>query len=721
MARIEYNAPTFTVNLPYYQNGVQSLVTPNVGVSLDPVDTPLYLSFNSETLPFFSQQKFRMTFGFYQTTSTNENDNNLSYFAPVDGDTIEIDGNIFTARNTLLNGNDFYAVTNPADILEQELAIKSLLNAILFNTTLNLRYNIELINLVDNGYFNTLIPLSPIYAIKIEGKDYGPSYNINVYDATLNPFGKIRATFTNYNVLNDNPNYAEYNLGLNTQVINNVKNLFFYIYSAPINRGQLLENNSYGMYLEVWVNKTSIYASNWGRAYNVLFTVYEKIVTLTQDWNISNNFIFEISNYLRPHIKIKFPTYNDIGFNYTNITYYHNDILALGKFPIVPYYCKYGEYFNGGFDKTQYLASGGADFLPEQIGSEDGRIDDPNIRYYEIGQTELRWACRGAFPENIVPASNIRYWMAKTSQNGIDIETNDEFTVVNLTNQPNIKLRRRLNAPEYMWFYLHNDEYVSQNRYYRIRYSYFMSDNLTVVTNVITVTNNSNLNNESGLYVVDLNLYNTQQPNVDLNFVENDVSLRCVYIKGFLEWSENNSQWFPYTAPFNYEIDMNTEYDNVSGQTYTDVNRTYAKLYWRNPHGVFDQFEFEFRESYELKTKETKFNSISKFDYNPSYGRDKAVINKIEIESELFYVIHSGWVNREHYLWLKELMESNEVYCANGFYIDTTTIGVFNISDTVRPEAIVITDFEWSLNEKDDLFDLKITYKPAFYSNNIKI
>lgn len=719
MARIEYNAPTFTVNLPYYENGVQSLVTPNVGVSLDPVDTPLYVSFNAETLFVFFPQVFSMTFGFYQTTSTNEFDNNITPFITVDGDTIEIDGNIFTARNVLQNANDFYTITNPADLLEQRLAIQSLFNSINFNTDLNIRYNIEIIDITVGGiYTNSINANDPILAIKFTAKDNGPSYNLNIYDAILNPVGKFNANFTNYNILNDNSNYAEYNTGLNTQVIGNVNSPIFYIYSYPVNRGELLEGNDYGMYLEVWVNTNDYASCRWGRV-PTLNSNFKKVVTLTQNWNISNNFVFEISNYIRPFLKIPFPKYN---ISYIDITLYHSPTVPNvipENYPIAPYYCKYGEFFNGGFNKPQYLLSSGSDFLPEQIGTEGINIEDTNIRYYEIDKTELRWACRGAFPENIIPASNIRYWMAKTSPNGTDILTNQNFTVLNLTNQPKVKIRRRLNAPEYVWFYLHNDEYVSIQRNYRIRYTYFMSDNLTVVTNIITLTNVPIT--RSGLYVVDLNLYNTQQPNVDLIFVENNTSLRCVRILASLEWSEDNSIWFDYTDDFYYDIDFNTEYDNILGQTYVNVNTTYTKLYWRNPHGVFDQFEFEFRDSYELNTKESTFNSIAKFDYNPNYGREKAVINKLEVESELFYVIHSGWVNKEHYLWLKELIESNEVYCANGFYIDGSDVFGYSINDTIRPEAILVTKYEWELNEAEDLFNLKITYKPAFYSNNIKI
>lgn len=724
MARIDYNPPPFTVNLPYYENGVQSIVTPNVGVSLDPVDTPLYILFNSETYPP-ALDKHRIIFGFYQTNTTTLNDTGKKYFNPIDGDTIEIDGNVFIAKDTPVNSNEFFSVlsatTSTDNTTEQELSIRSLASILAFNTYLGLKYDIEVIDARILGFTNQTLDAfavpklnEPIWAIRITAKQFGSIYNLNLFDSTLNTGGKFNANLTNYNTLNFSPNYNTFtNFG--NQAIGNDNTANSFIFSDYSNRGELLEGNSYGMYLEVWVVDEDYFNAEWGRVFDFNSVKTKKVVTLTQDWNNSNMFVFEISNYLRPKLKVPFPDLNTI---YTTIDIYQSNSIPYINNAIVPYFCRYGEYFNGGLDKNQFLISSGNTYLPNDIGSNGDEIEDSNLKYFFVGQTENRWACRGAYPENINPASNNRYWLAKTSPNGIDIETNDQFIVVNLTNQPNIKLRRRISAPEYMWFYLHNDEYVSSDRYYRIRYTYFMSDNLTVVTNTITLTG---LEVSSGLYMVDLNLYNTQQPNVDLNFVENDESLRCVRIKAFLEWSENNSQWFAYTAPFFYDIDLNTEYDNILGQGYGDVNTTYAKLYWRNPHGVFDQFEFEFHDSFKLNTKETTFNSIAKFDYSPNYGRNKAVINKLEIESELFYVIHSGWVNREHYLWLKELIESNEVYCANGFYIDSTNGSLYFINDIARPEAVLITDYEWELNEADDLFNLKITYKPAFYSNNIKI
>lgn len=723
MARIDYNPPTFTVNLPYYENGVQSLVTPNVGVSLDPVDTPLYLIFNSETYPP-AANKFQMIFGFFQTNTTALNDTGKIYFNPVEGDTIEIDGNLFLCKDTPVNANEFFSVlsltTATDNTTEQELSIRSLATCLSFNTFLGLRYNIDVIDARTLGFTNETLDAfavpklgEPLWAIKITAKLFGKIYNLNLFDTGLNPSGKFNATLTNYNPANFSPNYNTFTT-YGDQAIGNDNTLNTFAFSEANNRGEDLEGNGYGMYLEVWVVDEDYFNAEWGRVFNTV-PKYKKVCGLTQDWNKSNLFVFEISNYLRPYLKVPFPDFNAI---FTTIDHYQSTSLPYTKNGIIPYFCKYGEYFNGGLDKPAFLASGGTAYLPFDLGSNGDDIEDTNLKYFFVGQTENRWACRGAFPENINPASNIRYWLAKTSPNGVDIETNDQFFVVNLTNQPRIKLRRRLRAPEYMWFYLHNDEYVSSNRYYRFRYTYFMSDNLTVVTNVISV---SGLQVDSGLYMVDLNLYDTQQPNVDLNFVENDESLRCIRILAFLEWSEDNSIWVRYTDSFTYDIDLNTEYDNILGQGYGDVNTTYAKLYWRNPHGVFDQFEFEFHESYELKTKETTFNSIAKFNYDPNYGRNKAVINKLEIESELFYVIHSGWVNREHYLWLKELIESNEVYCANGFYIDSQSGSFYFINDIVRPEAIVLTDYEWSLNEKDDLFNLKITYKPAFYSNNIKV
>lgn len=722
MPRIDYNPPPFTVNLPYYENGVQSVVTPNVGVSLDPVDTPLYLLFNSETYPpVFT--KARIIFGFYQTNTTALNDTGKKYFNPVEGDTIEIDGNVFTAKNFPNNANEFYSVlsatTSVDNTVEQELSIRSLATILSFNTFLGLKYDIEVIDARDLGFTNeTLdafaVPKSgePLWAIKITAKLLGTTYNLNLFDTTLNPSGKFNANLTNYDNLNFSPNYNTFtNYG--NQAIGNDNTANTFMFCDANNRGEYLEGNNYGMYLELWVVDEDYFNAQWGRVFNTV-PKYKKVVTLTQDWNKSNNFVFEISKYLRPYIKIPFPRFNQ---TYLDIAQYQSTSVPYTESPILPYYCIYGEYFNGGLDKPAFIASGGSAYTPNDVGANGDDIEDTNIKYFFVGRTENRWACRGAYPENINPASNNRYWLAKTSPNGVDIETNDQFIVVNLTNQPNVKLRRRLNAPEYMWFYLQNDEYVSSDRYYRIRYTYFMSDNLTVVTNTITVTP---LEVNSGLYMVDLNLYNTQQANVDLNFVENDESLRCIRIKAFLEWSENGSNWFAYTAPFYYDIDLNTEYDNVLGQGYGDVTTTYAKLYWRNPHGVFDQFEFEFREGYQLKTKEGLYNSIAKFTYDPNYGRDQAVINKLEVESELFYVVHSGWVNREHYLWLQELLLTTEAFCANGFYIDSTNGIVYFINDIVRPEAIIITEYEWELNEKDDLFNLKITYKPAFYSNNIK-
>lgn len=72
------------------------------------------------------------------------------------------------------------------------------------------------------------------------------------------------------------------------------------------------------------------------------------------------------------------------------------------------------------------------------------------------------------------------------------------------------------------------------------------------------------------------------------------------------------------------------------------------------------------------------------------------------MENEVTYNANTGWVDRAHYIWLKELALSTEIY-----FIDNSDEDSFDISEPIA-RAVVISKSEWLINQSDELYNLNI-------------
>lgn len=504
------------------------------------------------------------------------------------------------------------------------------------------------------------------------------------------------------------PTYLDYD-GFDNR-ISNIKN--YYKLAIDANKGALLEGNNYGITLEIWVAPPEEYFNiEWGRKPNFAISA-KKVASITQDWNISNRFVFDVSTYLRPFINIKLPNVNT---SYQIPTLYLDESTDSDNFPILPYYCVVKEYFNGGYDKVYNIANR-PEQLPLQIATYGQEITIINTVEWTALTSEIRFACRGAFPQNIVPPSNVRFWGAKSQDvTGQEVATNLVFRQKWLTIAPRKKLRRRVNAPEYMFAYIQDDEFITEDRWYMVEYVLLNENG----SNTVILSPPQQIN-RSGLIIYDSNFYNIL--GVDLPTYESS-GVRLLRARVSLQWSSDGVNFDPYTEEQVYDMDLVNLYDDVGGYLPSTVNTTYKKIYWLSKLGAYESFEFEALTETNFKTNADTYNTIEKSDFNPSYGRDNPVINKLEAQTDIIYTVTSGLIDKYHMVYLQDLLNSTNVWHFNAFSIDRykpLTPGLFEYNEVVDLESIIILDSEWKTIEEDNLYTLSITYKAAFFDNNIK-
>lgn len=512
------------------------------------------------------------------------------------GDTITIYDQVFTASNNP-GFNEFFAGTTA----DQNLIVESLADAINQNNSLNWRLTAQAIT-------------SGLPQVVLVSKYIGSNFNLILSSSFANNPTVIRSNFDSNN----------------------------------LNRGQELEGYDYKVFIEIWQKNPNVSLGSQD------FTSDDRLlVTLSQAWNNSNRFVFDISAYLKSMITpLELRT-----------TVYDNGVKLVNGL-IGSYYIKYGEEFVGGYNKSTGKPS-----------DPVNNITNTYPRKIYIGQTNVRWTANGVFPLNYNPSDNTQYWR----QFLLNSLNNDQYLEIDiLSTQPNYKLRRRTIDTELVFIVLYNDKKYSSDRNYRIYSTYTFNDGTTIGNQYTHVSNNVN---ESGVFVIDM-AWNK----LNIDTVESAYGLRVISSNHRIQVFRNSS-WHNVSKSINYQYDLNTEPSN------------YLTFYWENSFGVIDQFTFEGTEIANVDISPTDYQR-SLIDKRGNYRNEAQLrtLNK-KLVDRISY--STGWIDKDHMNWLKDLLISNRVW-------------IKEANDYV---AIKITDNNWQVDRDADLYNLDITYELAIENN----
>jgi len=629
MANINLIEKPQTFQINYYDNSVQN---GSVELSLDPSDTPVYFKFSSDIIGVDTNTFFSIWVN---------NDVSLAAKAINAGDWIQIKGVRFTASANPAQ-NEFFTCGTTLNIGDRFQCVYSLVQAINSNQDLNWRYTAELKTFPNDKYVIFMFAIYP-----------GAVYSVQ---AGVDAFAFLTGWPAPFN------NGSTISFGINVP-------------GTDSNRGQLLQNYQYGCYIELWTYKNNPNLG-WGRKDSLGLLGRIIAPPLAQKWNASNEFIFDISQFINTLVSNEFP--DDI----VNIS---SDVVYVPS-AITNYLVKWGEQFNGGYDFTTQLP----------VNSSDN-ITNVYVRQYQIGQSEIRWTAQGAFQL----AQNFPVWSQYWNQvikSNFNPLTNDYQAIIITTEQPLYKLMRRttlgLFYPELVYFYFLNDQLSGINKQIKLRTKFHYIDGTTSInffTHQKTIS-------ESGLYYIDCSL-------TQIGLYSNELSSnkRVKWVENQLICQRNNFNTV-LSENFNYEIDLKYEPD------------LYLKLWWRNKFGNFDNFEFEGLQKMNLDIKSINFTKS--LTTKSGYNRDKHINSIYTQQSTQIYTINTGWVDENHYLWIQSLLESNEVWTQNSYIFND---GVSIITDKESTIAVNIISQKYeidAINQK--LYNLEITFSISINDNNIR-
>lgn len=546
---------------------------------------------------------------------------------------ITILGNTYTASLIPTDNNHFLLDTNLMN------SLNSLANRI--NNDLNLNWKYTVNQAIDSGGFTRIF---------ITAKYYGSNYNLN----------NINVITTGNIIFIPTPVIATNN-----------------------NRGQIAESFNYKIFIEIWMHPTF--------SFDTIIPI--KLATLTQAYNGTNDYTFEISQYLRPHITKIIPDINQqLG------TIIAIDIDSVGNSTLKSYYLRYGDSYTGGFPIT----NADLDLLnlnPLITNEEKHYIDND---FTQLGATESRIIINGIYDlqynlinPDLSISNNINPGISDIHWNYINNYTVNLLKIMSI--QPEYKLRRYTTDPEYITFldirtvnnlleiYQGNPLPFAEIRLKTI-YTYYDGTTSSAIYSHQTL-----LSNISRMITI-MDLVSTQ-------FEINHLSFGVLTSSHVIEITFNGIDYSEYTFTWHYEWDLNTEPIN------------YMTIYWENHLGCIDSFTFEGQRIEDIKRSYVNYQQTLISD--PGNHRNEAQ-NKIYQNSVNHnFKLSSGYINKDHYEWLQWLLKSNRVWFISG--LETST--EFSTKDFT---AIKIIDHSYNMDRDAKLYNLDITFTYAI-STNTKI
>lgn len=142
-----------------------------------------------------------------------------------------------------------------------------------------------------------------------------------------------------------------------------------------------------------------------------------------------------------------------------------------------------------------------------------------------------------------------------------------------------------------------------------------------------------------------------------------------------------------------------------------------VRLAFLNSLGGWDMWNFNLLSKRNLNVNRSEFKRTLPFSYNVINGRGNRQYNVQSVVGEEEYTINTDWLTEEEYAYLEELISSPEVYVVNGLQYSQSNDSILSRKSPIPlVTPIIITSKSYPSRSvlNDDLFNLTITYKPAY-------
>lgn len=282
-----------------------------------------------------------------------------------------------------------------------------------------------------------------------------------------------------------------------------------------------------------------------------------------------------------------------------------------------------------------------------------------------------------------------KYWWCYTDYNVGAIEGyNREPDIVNdvafLTNAPNPKLIQR-NSQEYLYFILQGEYDAALD----LRGDIYYYDGTSTTGVTFFTIQSATGNTAGGVLALNLSYDKLGLANYESSGGTNRKIKRLGYAVYQTDASGNT---FQYTEQRQYRMEIE------------DRPRKFG-LIFQNKVGGYDSFDFvgivedTIDRSKGTYTLPITFNQ----DGSAAQGFKSTATFNTRVTNKI--IVNSGWIDEDHFDWLKELMESNDIYSYT----------------TDNQNYLNLDSFKYKKSSLDDLYEVECTFTQTIYENNIEI
>lgn len=430
-------------------------------------------------------------------------------------------------------------------------------------------------------------------------------------------------------------------------------NGFSFASTSAVNANFAQSKLNYGVEVEIWLDE-----SNKQNFLNLTGTPYtssnfRRVTQLAKSFAKENLFEFDVSTALRPFVRTKPPKY----FKFPK---WEKALEMTARYAVVVF----ETWVENGIKKRVQRERLGFNLDSDELPNALWLVKSGGFTPYN-------------FDENY--EEYFQFWRRK--------RFNDLYQPIKcLTHQPNYK-RTHLQAREYLYFIF--DKTITYDRF-QLRVDFTFEDCSTLIIEIGLPENNNMGGQEGGIYYIEVS------PQVfDINTIENDNGSRIASYRVLLQELSLSDNQFINLAQ-GYILDNDSRCFQNDGLC----------ILFANQLGGFDTLTPLGNITKILETKKLSHEKTMQFKTLPdkvggTYLDYSKVATVVDYDSNniVGYDINSGWMDKEHFDWLTELVKSVEIYL----------ILFDDIDLRAEPRRCRLTASKWERNSLEDSYNLNFT------------
>jgi hypothetical protein len=255
--------------------------------------------------------------------------------------------------------------------------------------------------------------------------------------------------------------------------------------------------------------------------------------------------------------------------------------------------------------------------------------------------------------------------------------------IVFLTNRP-YKFHTHRNSINYLYFFLRKN----YGKLLRGLANIYFNDGTSLIGEVLSYITND-VTNAGGVCSV-----NVSYDSLSLSSYETETK-KIDYIK---YWIVQEDQTYGYVTYSTYAEFYFSNRPYIRG-TYGDN----FGVHFQNALGMYDSFDFVGVIEETINREQSTYTKPLTYGVqgNVELGFKSTTAYDTKVTKKV--VCNSGWIDADHFTWLRELLKSNNIFSYANF----------------NPNYLVLREFEYVKNNEDDQYNMKVTFEYTIFETNV--